>query len=347
MWNYLVSGLLAGADDRAVRRRPGPPDLDTLWDLAAEHRLTVFGVVRAVPHGLPQGRRDAGARSRCAGSARPARRCRPTGSAGSTTPLGVPVASISGGTDVCTAFLGVVAAACRCAPARSAAGCSAARSRPSRPTAMPCPPGVTGELVITAPMPSMPVGLLGRRRRLALPRGLLRGLPRRVAPRRLDHVHRRRRVRRSPAVPTPRSTAAACASARATSTPSSRRSPEVADSLVVHLEDDDGEGGSASCCCSSRSRPGADARRRPARRDPAGAAHASCRRATSPTRSRPCRRCRARCRARSSRCPVKRILDRHRRRRGRVEGLARRPDRPGPGSLGPVASRQIERVIAP
>ena len=39
--------------------------------------------------------------------------------------------------------------------------CSGVPSRRSRPTAKVCPPGVTGELVITKPMPSMPVGFWG------------------------------------------------------------------------------------------------------------------------------------------------------------------------------------------
>ena len=54
--------------------------------------------------------------------------------------------------------------------------------------------GELGELVIRQPMPSMPVRLLERPRRLALPRGLLRRLPRRLAPRRLDRVHRARQL---------------------------------------------------------------------------------------------------------------------------------------------------------
>ena len=45
-----------------------------------------------------------------------------------------------------------------------------------------------GELVITEPMPSMPIVFLGRPGRRALPRELLRHVPGRVAPRRLDRI---------------------------------------------------------------------------------------------------------------------------------------------------------------
>ena len=135
MWNYLVSGLLTGSTDRALRRRPGgavarhavgPRRRDR------DHRARRVG---AVPDGVPQGRRRARRRARCAGSARPARRCRPTGSAGSTTRVGVPVSSISGGTDVCTAFVGVVAARAGAGRRDQLPRCSGAPSRRSRRTA--------------------------------------------------------------------------------------------------------------------------------------------------------------------------------------------------------------------
>jgi len=66
------------------------------------------------------------------------------------------VSSISGGTDVCTAFLGTSPLV----PVRAGEiscpllGCDVAAYRPD---ASPCPPGEVGELVIRSPMPSMPV----------------------------------------------------------------------------------------------------------------------------------------------------------------------------------------------
>ena len=55
--------------------------------------------------------------------------------------------------------------------------------------------GEQGELVITAPMPSMPVGFWNDPDGSRYRDGVLRRLPRRVAPRRLDHLHRARLVR--------------------------------------------------------------------------------------------------------------------------------------------------------
>jgi acetoacetyl-CoA synthetase len=74
--------------------------------------------------------------------------------------VGVPVSSISGGTDVCSAFVGssplvpVRAGEISCA----LLGCAVEAFDPD---GKPVPPGVTGELVLTAPMPSMPVGFWG------------------------------------------------------------------------------------------------------------------------------------------------------------------------------------------
>jgi acetoacetyl-CoA synthetase len=74
--------------------------------------------------------------------------------------VGVPVSSISGGTDVCTAFVG----SAPMVPVRAGEisarllGCAVEAFAPD---GTPCLPGVTGELVLTAPMPSMPVGFWG------------------------------------------------------------------------------------------------------------------------------------------------------------------------------------------
>ena len=96
----------------------------------------------------------------CVGSARPGRRCRRPGSAGSHDAVGVPVSSIAGGTDVCTAFVG----SSPLVPVRAGEiscrllGCAVEAFTPD---GRPAPPGQTGELVVTAPMPSMPVGFWG------------------------------------------------------------------------------------------------------------------------------------------------------------------------------------------
>ena len=117
--------------------------------------------------------------------------------------------------------------------------------------------GELGELVITEPMPSMPVALLERPGRRALPRRVLRATTRASGARATGSASPSAAAASSPAARTRRSTAAACAWARASSTRSSRSSPEVADSLVVHLEDDEGGAGRAAAV-RRRSRDGAE-----------------------------------------------------------------------------------------
>ncbi|MET0578468.1 MAG: acetoacetate--CoA ligase [Ilumatobacteraceae bacterium] len=163
MWNYLVSGLAVGAAIVLFDGDPGWPSLDTLWDLAAETSTTVLGV--SAPFLMSC--RKAGVTPH---ATREGAALRWVGSTGAPLPaagfrwvheqLGVPVSSISGGTDVCTAFVGssplvpVRAGEISCALLGCAVEAYAADGRP-------CPPGVTGELVVTAPMPSMPVGFWG------------------------------------------------------------------------------------------------------------------------------------------------------------------------------------------
>jgi acetoacetyl-CoA synthetase len=159
MWNYLVSGLLTGATIVLFDGDPASPSLDALWDLAAETGITVLGV--SAPFLMAC--RKSGIRPRRG-------ELRWVGSTGAPLPaagfrwvhhaVGVPVSSISGGTDVCTAFVG----SSPLVPVRAGEiscrllGCAVEAFTPD---GQPCPPGVTGELVLTAPMPSMPVGFWG------------------------------------------------------------------------------------------------------------------------------------------------------------------------------------------
>jgi acetoacetyl-CoA synthetase len=159
MWNYLVSGLLVGSTIVLFDGDPGHPDLGTLWDLAADTGCTVFGT--SAPFLMA---------SRKAGVQPPHGALRWVGSTGAPLPaagfrwvhdaVGVPVSSISGGTDVCTAFVGTSPLV----PVRAGEiscpllGCAVEAFDPD---GRRVPAGTTGELVITAPMPSMPVGLWG------------------------------------------------------------------------------------------------------------------------------------------------------------------------------------------
>jgi acetoacetyl-CoA synthetase len=153
MWNFLVGGLLAGS---AIVLYDGQPDPHRMWEFAAEAGVTCFGT-------------SAGFIGACmkAGVTPPALpSLRSVGSTGSPLPvegfewvydkLGkVWLFSTSGGTDLCTAFVG----ACPLLPVRAgelqarALGASVeAWDEQGRSLV-----GEVGELVITKPMPSMPL----------------------------------------------------------------------------------------------------------------------------------------------------------------------------------------------
>ena len=222
--------------DRDDRRRPDvarPVVCSGGWPRRL--RAAAHGRRPDVPDGLPQGGPAARPRLRPSSHPRaglpPARRCRARATTTPTSSSAPTSCCIngSGGTDICRRVrLGQL----RCSPsttARSPAAAWAPTSRPSTPTATTVV-GELGEMVITEPMPSMPVRLLERHGRRALPLRLLRRLSRRMAPGRLDPASPSAAAASSPGAPTRRSTAAACAWAPASSTRSSRRSTEVADS---------------------------------------------------------------------------------------------------------------------
>ncbi len=158
MWNFMVSALALGTALVLFDGDPSYPDLENLWRIAGETATTVFGVsapflmacrkARISPTGF-------------------APTLRSIGSTGAPLPPEgfrwvyeqfpeVYLTSISGGTDVCSAFIGgaptlpVVAGEMSCrllgakVEAYDAEGCGVI--------------GSEGELVVTAPMPSMPVG---------------------------------------------------------------------------------------------------------------------------------------------------------------------------------------------
>ncbi len=164
MWNLLVSGLAVGATVVCFDGDPTRPDPSTLWDLAARTGTTFFGV--SAGYLMNE-------RSR---SVRPAVEfdlgaIRAIGSTGSPLPPvgfdwvaenfgpNVQIASISGGTDVCSAFVG---AAPLVAVWEGEISCRYLGAKVESFSAAGLPLiGEQGELVVTEPMPSMPVGLLG------------------------------------------------------------------------------------------------------------------------------------------------------------------------------------------
>ncbi len=167
MWNFLTSAALVGATAVLFDGDPGSPDLSTLWNLAADEGVDVFGVSAPFVMACRKG------------ELRPGRdldlsKVRHLGSTGAPLPpegfewiadaVGshVQIGSLSGGTDVCTGFVGSAPTL----PVRTGEistrmlGCDV---QAFRPDGTRCDPGETGELVITQPMPSMPVGFWGDR----------------------------------------------------------------------------------------------------------------------------------------------------------------------------------------
>ncbi len=161
MWNFLVGSLLVGGTAVLYDGSPGHPDLDVLWGLASATRTTHLGASAAFLMACRKAELTPGATHGLSGL-----RC--IGSTGSPLPVeafawvyeavsaDVWLDSLSGGTDVVTAFVG----GCPTLPVR--AGELQCRSLGARVEAFdeagrPVPTGQTGELVLTAPMPSMPV----------------------------------------------------------------------------------------------------------------------------------------------------------------------------------------------
>jgi acetoacetyl-CoA synthetase len=153
MWNFLVGGLLAGS---AIVLYDGQPDPERLWEFVGEAGVTTFGT--------SAGFITASMKAGVTPPELPA--IRSIGSTGSPLPVEgfdwvyerfpeVWLFSTSGGTDLCTAFVG----ACPILPvyagelqARSLGAAVESWSEDGRPLV-----DEVGELVITEPMPSMPI----------------------------------------------------------------------------------------------------------------------------------------------------------------------------------------------
>jgi acetoacetyl-CoA synthetase len=164
MWNFLVGVLLTEASIVLFDGNPGHPDLGTLWDLAEKTGMTCFGtsagfIAACMKAGVhPREGRDLGA-------------MRAVGSTGSPlSPEGFQwvydeldadtwLFSTSGGTDVCTAFVGGVPTlpVYRGELQARALGCAVEAFSPDGETLI----DEVGELVITEPMPSMPLFFWG------------------------------------------------------------------------------------------------------------------------------------------------------------------------------------------
>ncbi|GAB34435.1 acetoacetate--CoA ligase [Gordonia otitidis] len=160
MWNFQAAGLLVGAEIVCYSGSPLHPDADRLWGLVAAEGVTYFGT----SPGQLQASRKAGL---VPGRDHDLSALRGIGSTGSALSAdlfewidenvrpGLPVSSISGGTDVVTAFAGgssgqpVVPGELSVRYLGVALESWAADTTPLI--------GEVGEMVVTAPMPSMPV----------------------------------------------------------------------------------------------------------------------------------------------------------------------------------------------
>jgi acetoacetyl-CoA synthetase len=160
MWNLLIGGLLVGSTVLLYDGSPGFPDLTTLWSFAEESEMTFFGASAAYISSLMKAGTEPG-------QSFTLDKLKGVGSTGS--PLSVEgfqwvyehvkpdiwLASISGGTDVCSGFV----AGCPILPVRAGEiqcrclGCAVyAFNENGKPVE-----NEVGELVITEPMPSMPI----------------------------------------------------------------------------------------------------------------------------------------------------------------------------------------------
>ncbi len=164
MWNFLVSGLLSPASIVLYDGNPGHPDMAVLWQLAADAQVTTFGtsasyIAACMKEGVEPGRdRDLSS-------------LRAVGSTGSPlSPEGFDwiyehigddtwLFSTSGGTDVCTAFVGGVPLlpVYRGELQGRALGANVQAFDEDGKAVI----DEVGELVITEPMPSMPVFFWG------------------------------------------------------------------------------------------------------------------------------------------------------------------------------------------
>ena len=160
MWNYLVGGLLVGATIVLYDGSPAHPDLMALFRMADEEKLAYFGtsapfLMACHKVGLAPG------------SELEFEALRAVGSTGAPlSPEGfewvyenwkrdVWLGSISGGSDVCTGFV----ASSPLLPVRAGriqCNCLGARVEAFDPAGQPLI-GEVGELVVTEPLPSMPV----------------------------------------------------------------------------------------------------------------------------------------------------------------------------------------------
>ncbi|WP_042435765.1 acetoacetate--CoA ligase [Streptacidiphilus anmyonensis] len=161
MWNFLLAGLLVGASIVTYDGSPGHPTTDAQWRIAAATGVTVYGTSAAYVMACKKAEVHPGTDLDLS-------RLRAIGTTGSPLPpdgfrwiyeeisSDVWLASVSGGTDVCSCFVGGVPTL----PvhlgeiqAPSLGAAVEAWDANGKPVV-----DEVGELVVTKPIPSMPIG---------------------------------------------------------------------------------------------------------------------------------------------------------------------------------------------
>ncbi|MEA2426764.1 MAG: acetoacetyl-CoA synthetase [Thermoleophilaceae bacterium] len=164
MWNFLVGVLLTDASIVLYDGNPGTPDMGVLWDLAERAGITCFGtsasyIASCMKAGVePADGRDLSALDRVGSTGSP---LAPEGFGWVYEQLGSEtwLFSTSGGTDVCTAFVGgVPTLPVYLGELQGRSLGAAVESWDEDGNALV---GEMGELVITEPMPSMPLYFWG------------------------------------------------------------------------------------------------------------------------------------------------------------------------------------------
>jgi acetoacetyl-CoA synthetase len=164
MWNFLVSGLLTRAAIVLYDGNPGHPDMGVLWDLAERAGVTLFGtsasyIAACMKAGIEPGAgRDLSSLGAVGSTGSP---LSPEGFDWIYEQLGADtwLFSTSGGTDLCTAFVGGVALlpVYRGELQGRALGAAVEAWDEAGNSVL----DEVGELVVTEPMPSMPIYLWG------------------------------------------------------------------------------------------------------------------------------------------------------------------------------------------
>jgi acetoacetyl-CoA synthetase len=162
MWNFLIAGLLVGTTVVMYDGSPAHPDLNTLWQLAERNEVTYFGtsapyIQSCLKAGLTPAATHDLSRLKALGST--GAPLSPEGFTWIADEVGdqVQICSISGGTDLCAAFVGaspdvpVWRGELSCRMLGAAVASYDEQGNPLTDE--------VGELVITRPMPSMPTTL--------------------------------------------------------------------------------------------------------------------------------------------------------------------------------------------